>query len=164
MQLSRSTLRPMGGHRHEQEAQDKELCAGLLAAVPELADAYKTELEWWGEDHPGAHNVYAFVLLPYLLDLLSTNGDKEILKRIFSHVEDLAASSDEYVRGVVKATILWRLAEPSVIRDAHPHFGPATLQCLKEEEDFYAKWAASVQEGRRRKLLVEHLKRMDKPD
>jgi hypothetical protein len=84
----------------------------LLSDIPEIRRDYDLEQKNWAPDDVHVHVVYGTVL-PRFIERVekswATTSDDEyesILKRCFSHVEKLAASSDFETRCVVEASLL----------------------------------------------------------
>lgn len=109
----------------------------LVEAVPELRSQYEQELKWWGEEEPGAHNIYGDVLNPYLLSLLKSGTQENTLKRIFAFLEKLANHEDVHVQEVVAATVCERLVgDKELWAKARKYMGPKTLQICREIEEW----------------------------
>jgi hypothetical protein len=103
----------------------------LLAEVPELRPGYEEELKLWLPDKPGPHVVYGNLLTPYLIELLEQNTDTATLWRVFSFLEQLAASPNTIVREVVGASVLERVGGRRLWRDRTLLYaGPATREIL----------------------------------
>jgi hypothetical protein len=90
----------------------EEVVTALLEQIPELQEDYDAECANWVPDKPHPHVVYGSVL-PTLIYRIETAWratrlpeDEELLHRIFSHVENLAASSDFETRCVIEASLL----------------------------------------------------------
>lgn len=77
----------------------------MLAALPELRNRYEELLEWWRDDEPGMHIVFGDVFNPFVIELLESCSDGEILQRAFAFVERMANSLDERVVNIVYVTI-----------------------------------------------------------
>ena len=111
----------------------------LVEIVPELLPQYQKELEWWGGEEPGAHNVYGDVLNPYLITLLKSapkKDNEEVLRRIFGFLELLSNHPDVHVPEVVGVTVLEVLLGAGLLETSRRYMGPATLQMSKEIEDW----------------------------
>jgi hypothetical protein len=107
----------------------------LIKTIPELKQAYITELEWWGEEKPGNHIIYGNILNPYIISLLKSSGNEEILKRIFSFLEELTYAEDELVHEVVAVTVCERLIDdPEILLRAREFMGDSTRNISKEIE------------------------------
>ncbi len=103
----------------------------LLAEVPELRPAYGEELKLWLPDKPGPHVVYGNLLTPYLIELLEQNTDTATLRRVFSFLEQLAASSDRHVKDVAGASVLEGVGDRQFWKDrALSYAGPCTRDML----------------------------------
>jgi hypothetical protein len=99
----------------------------LLAEVPELRPAYEEELKLWLPDKPGPHIVFGDLLTPYLIELLEQNTDIETLRRVFSFLEQVAASSNQHVRDVAGASVLDSIGYKHFWKDrALSYAGPCT--------------------------------------
>jgi hypothetical protein len=112
----------------------------LVEAVPELRPAYQKELEWWGDQDAGAHNIYSEVLKPYLISLLNSDGHAEALRRVFGFLEQLANHEDRRVQEVVAFSVLEELGgESELVEKARKHMGPKTLEFSHEVEKFWGR-------------------------
>lgn len=101
----------------------------LIELLPELRPGYEETMEWWDGDTPGNHVIYGDLLNPYLLSLLEQGGESEALRRIFDFLEVIANHSDSDVRGVLTATVLWRLGgRKDLLPEASKYMGPETLE------------------------------------
>ena len=120
----------MNGRPHEgliyETASEK-----LIEFVPELNEAYRRELDWWGSETPGPHVIYEDILNPYV-DRLLESADDAALRRVFNFIELLATAED------ARRTIL--LPSPSSnpsrrnvlrTRQARQYMGPATRTILR---------------------------------
>lgn len=125
----------------------ESLSKRLIETVPELAPQYEKELEWWGGEEAGAHNIYGDVLNPYLISLLQSDpnpGTEEVLNRIFAFLEVLSKHPDVHVPEVVGVTVLEVLLGAGLLEKARRYMGPATLQMSKEIEDWQPTKQSSV--------------------
>lgn len=86
-----------------------ELGMRLIEEIPELAEAYSRELEWWGEEKPGPHVIYGDVLTPHIIRLLEAGDNPDAIKRAFGLLETLIADEDIEVQAVAVVTVLDRL-------------------------------------------------------
>jgi hypothetical protein len=120
----------------------------LVEAVPELRTRYEQELQWWGEEEPGAHNIYGDVLDPFLISLLKSESkslaEEETLKRVFDFLEELANNDDSRVQDVAGATVLERLHGAGELQRARSYMGPRTLQMSREIEEWQPGKKSSV--------------------
>ncbi len=100
----------------------------LLRAIPELQEHYGQGLAWWKwDDHPGQYIICGFVLEPFLKELLGSNRDPAILKRIFDFFEDMARSSDIQVVNLLQVEIFEDLVgEPDRLALAWKYMGEET--------------------------------------
>src|SRR5262245_52324196 len=89
---------------HSDKVTFENAAEQLIERVPRLAERYKAELEWWGNEKPGAHIVYGDILNPHIEGLLQDGNDQE-LERVFAFVEELAISEDVRLREIVAVTI-----------------------------------------------------------
>jgi hypothetical protein len=112
----------------------------LIEVVPELRCQYESELEWWGDEQPGAHIIFGDVLNPYLICLLESGNQEAILARIFAFLEELASHEDTRVQEVVAVTVCERLGDDSkVIEKARRYMGNKTLSLSNEIEAFWGR-------------------------
>lgn len=103
----------------------------MLEAIPEVMPLYKEELSWWDEILP--HIVFGDVLNRYVINLLIVNKEISIIKRIFNFYEEMALSSDLYIRQILTTTVLERLGdEKKILNTAKKYMGLQTIECLKE--------------------------------
>lgn len=116
----------------------------LIEAVPELRPQYEQELQGWGEEEPGAHNIYGDVLNPFLLSLLKSDAQEDTLRRIFDFLEELANHNDPNVQDVVGATVIERLHGAGELKHARRYMGPRTLQISREIEEWKPTKKSSV--------------------
>jgi hypothetical protein len=118
--------------RDEQEFVYERASEQLVLHIPELRDAYRRELEWWGSEAPGAHVVYDEVLIPYISALL-TSGEDQTLKRVFEFIERLATAADTRLRDLVAVTICEPLlADRAGLDQARRYMGKETRRILKK--------------------------------
>jgi len=109
----------------------------LVEHVPELAEAYRSELKWWGNQAPGAHVVYGDILSPHI-DRLLRAGDEMNLRRVFAFLEDLAQSEDKRVQELVAVTVCEHLGtEADLLSTSRHYMGPATLKLSRDVEKFW---------------------------
>lgn len=90
---------------------DKE----LIREIPELKLFYDEELELWDGEEPGQHIIFGNVLNPYLINLIETNKNQELIKRIFDFLEKMACSDNELVQEVLGCTVLERLGDDNMV-------------------------------------------------
>jgi len=112
----------------------------LLEVVPELRDQYESELEWWGEEQPGAHIIYGNLLNPYLITLLDSGDQERILVSIFAFLEELASHEDPRVQEVVAVTVCEHLGDDlKNIEKARKYMGSKTLSLSNEIDNFWGR-------------------------
>lgn len=110
----------------------------LLVKLPQLQPQYESELEWWGDEQPGAHIIFGDVLNPYLISLLKLGKHEENLQVIFTFLEKLANHEDLDVQEVVAVTVCERLGDdPELLKKARKYMGETTLRFSQEIEEFY---------------------------
>jgi len=106
----------------------------MLGAIPELKSRYEAE-HYWQIERQGPHMVLATTLNPYLDELLDSNGNAEILRRIFVFLEKLATHPDSDVRGVIRVTVCEHLgADRTRLEKARRLMGRGTLHLSEEIE------------------------------
>jgi hypothetical protein len=116
----------------------EKLSEKLVEIVPELKSAYELECQQWGEDRPGPHIIFGDLLSPYLLGLLRSNKQENILFRIFSFLEQLANQEDTRVQEVVAFTILERLrSDKELLAYAQKYMGERTRRFCQELKEFW---------------------------
>ena len=82
----------------------------LLCDIPEVRSDYSLEQKNWAPDDVHAHVAYGTVLASFIQRIeecwMSTSDVEyeSLLKRCFTHVEKLAASSDFETRSVIEAS------------------------------------------------------------
>jgi len=97
----------------------------LIDALPELRPGYRSMLDQWGRQSPGAHIVYGDLLNPLLIALLKdVDRNRNELSRIFGVLEKLASNGDEHVKNVIGATVFERLAGERLLQAARGFMGP----------------------------------------
>lgn len=120
------------------EISYQNLSEKLTEAVPEILEKYKDELQWWGEESPGAHIVFGDVLVPFVISLLESSADEAILKRIFLFLEQLAENTDPLVQEVIAFTICERLGDnPGWLSKARQYMGERTKELCDETERYW---------------------------
>lgn len=103
----------------------------MLETIPEVLPMFKEESEWWDEVLP--HVVFGDVLNPYVIQLLRTNKETSIIKRIFDFYESMASCDDLYVKQILTTTVLEGLGdEKAIINQAREYMGTQSIECLKE--------------------------------
>lgn len=118
----------------------ENLAEKMIEAIPELAPQYQQELEWWGEEEPGAHNIYGDILTPYLISLLKSDSQEGILKRIFAFLEKLANHEDVHVQEVVAFSVCEQLGDhKELLARARKYMGVSTLRISHEVEAFWGR-------------------------
>lgn len=115
-----------------------ELGTRLIEEIPELEDAYRKLLDWWGEDTPGPHIVYGDVLTPYIVRMLESGDDPAAIRKAFGLVEALIADEDVKVQEVAVVTVLEQLQDNQVwLRLMRPHLGPLAKQAVRDLAQFW---------------------------
>ena len=79
----------------------------LLLSIPELKPLYDKDAEWQAKvgGRPGQYDVVCYVLKPFLKQLLDSDNDSDLLKRIFVFFEEMARSSDLQVVNLLQVGI-----------------------------------------------------------
>lgn len=100
----------------------------LLSVVPEFQERYERELSWWqGPEPPGQYTVFGFVAKPAVRELLSSNKESALLKRIFDFFEEMARSSDIQVPNLLQIEIFeWLIGDPERLATAWKYMGEET--------------------------------------
>lgn len=78
----------------------------LIEFVPELKSAYEDELNDWVDEIPGAHIVYADLLVPYLTKLFAQESKENRIREIFGFLEKLSVYGSSDVGDVVALSVL----------------------------------------------------------
>jgi hypothetical protein len=109
----------------------------LVEALPELAEAYRKQVEWWGNEKPRQHVVYGLILNPYLDRLLQDSNEAD-LRRVFAFLEHLSVNPDPHVQELVSFTVCEHLGgDLEKLRQARHYMGPATLKLSGEADKFW---------------------------
>ena len=95
------------------------------------------------DEPPGPHVVYGNLLNPLIVSLvMSDTSDRNTdqLERIFGLLEEMATSSDEDVRDVVRVTVCWTIVDDLILYErARPFMGPQTRDLCRRVEP-YKNW------------------------
>jgi nitrogen fixation NifU-like protein len=105
----------------------------LLEVIPEVRPVYDAEVGDLFEGEPaGAHNAYEMALVPFIVSLVPSGKDEVLLKRIFDFLEQLAASPQSWVQGVVHLSVLEPLYHDhrDDLEEVRQNMGTATLEML----------------------------------
>lgn len=125
------TGKPKGGLRYG------DLGAKLIEEIPELEDAYRKLLDWWGEETPGPHIIYGDVLTPYIIRALESD-DPAAIRKAFELLETLIADEDVHVQEVAVVTVLEQLQDNEEwLRLMRPHLGPLGKQAVRDLAQFW---------------------------
>ena len=112
----------------------------LVTAIPELRSQYESELEWWGDEQPGAHIIFGDILNPYLISLLELGDRENTIKRIFAFLEQLANYEDSQIQEVVTVTVCERLGDrKDLLAKARQYMGNNTLRLSHQIEEFWGR-------------------------
>lgn len=100
----------------------------LISALPEFQERYRRELSWWqGSEPPGQYTVFGFVAKPAVRELLTSNTQPDLLKRVFDFFEEMARSSDIQVPNLLQIEIFeWLIGEPDMLATAWQYMGEET--------------------------------------
>ncbi len=124
----------------EQPIEYDNLGDALVSRLPQLRRTYEKEMEWWGGDDPGPHNLFSAVLNPNLISMLSAGGPIDELERAFAFLEELAQHDDIRVREVVGTTVLERLAgDQDLLVSARQLMLPATRELSDTIEEAWGR-------------------------
>lgn len=108
----------------------------LLENIPELKPMYDKEMEWW-EEFPGNHIVFGDLIMPFLIDLINSEINSNIVERIFRFFEGMAISQDKDVQNVLVVTILESLGDSKeILSKTREYMGDETLKLSELTE----KW------------------------
>jgi len=83
----------------------KKLNLKLVAAFPELEQAYREQTEWQEGDKTGSHVVYENVLVP-AMRMLIKSGNCQSVQKYADFLEELLALDDEYVTEVIAVSVI----------------------------------------------------------
>lgn len=83
----------------------KELNTLLLKLIPEAKESFDEYTSWQEGLDTGCHNVFENVLLPLTLDALE-NDKEDLVNRIFTFINDMLTSGDEYQEEVAQLSFL----------------------------------------------------------
>ncbi|MCY3623709.1 MAG: hypothetical protein OXH68_18625 [Gammaproteobacteria bacterium] len=113
--------------------QYDDLAAWLIEEIPELEDAYKREMEWWGQERPGPHIIFGDVLTPYIILLLESGERTQATKRVFSVLETMLADHDIEVQSVAVVTVFERLVgNRDWLRSMKAFAGPRAREAVRD--------------------------------
>jgi hypothetical protein len=106
----------------------------LLSALPEFQERYKRELGWWqGPEAPGQYTVFGFVASPVVRELLASNDEPALLKRIFDFFENMARSADVQVPNLLQIEIFeWLVGDPERLAVAWKYMGEQTKTIARQ--------------------------------
>jgi|GEM_PF-780548 len=129
---------------------------GLIKEIPEIKPIYDRAAELLWRNEPDAFTVFEDVLNPYLINLLATNGDEELISRIFVFLEKMANYDDFLVQYVVESTVLERLAYfETILTKAQKYMG-------KETKKMSDKVALEVKDAKKIKYAQKELSKETK--
>ncbi|MDR2733521.1 MAG: hypothetical protein LBC99_02615 [Spirochaetota bacterium] len=83
----------------------KSLNLKLVAAFPELEQAYREQTEWQEGDETGSHVVYEDVLVP-VMRMLIKSGNYQNVQKYTDFLEELLALDDEYAANVIAVSVI----------------------------------------------------------
>lgn len=112
----------------------------LLAALPELGDRYAAEAAWHAKvgGHPEQYDVIEGMLEPFLNELLDSDKDTALIRRVFEFFEDMARSPNIEVVNLLQVGIFESLVgEPSRLRAAWKYMGAETRKIACETARIY---------------------------
>jgi hypothetical protein len=122
------------------EIKFDNLSEHLVTAIPELRSQYESELEWWGDEQPGAHIIFGDILNPYLISLLELGDQEDTIKRIFAFLEQLANHEDTQIQEVVTVTVCERLGDHrDLLAKARQYMGNTTIRFSHQIEEFWGR-------------------------
>src|SRR5262245_1420168 len=105
----------------------------IIAALPELAEAFESYLEQWQPDLPGAVNVADDVLTPALDRWLEADSDEDLLRRAFGVIEELATDPDANIRDAIQVGVVnWISQDSQWLRVGRRFMGPKTREMLEK--------------------------------
>jgi hypothetical protein len=111
----------------------------MLSHVPEVRPFYEKEISWY-EKTPGPHIIFGDVVNPWLRDLLVSNGNAELLGRLFGLFELMAESNDANVKEVLAFSVLESLGDdPNRLHSCWGYMGPLTRQLSDEVENWLGR-------------------------
>lgn len=118
---------------------DNELINDFLKNIPEFT---KTAMKYYYQWHPsnpdeqtGMSMAFFEYVNEFVVELLTTMDNAELLKRIFDYFETMAVSEDDLPRWVMSDGVLVRLSDdPEIWSRATSLMGPQTLKMSKEVE------------------------------
>ena len=108
----------------------KEMNMLLEMRFPELKNTIVDEISWQEGYDTGAHTVYGDVLYPYLQNAIQIN-DINVIEKIFSFIEEILVSNDDYGVNVVQLSVLEGLVVNGEIKN---RMGRATRDALEATE------------------------------
>lgn len=118
------------------------LIANILKAIPELREEYNSKAEEnLIEEETGPHIVFGLIIVPYLIELLKRENDKdkEVLRRTFVFFEEMAKSDDVLIQEVLEFTIIESFidAGKEVLSNAYKYMLEETKKSSSSVERFF---------------------------
>ena len=116
----------------------EDLSLKLIDEFPELGQAYRRELEWWGSETPGQHIIYGDLFTPHVVGLLRSGDDPAAIARAFGLLEQMISSDDVRVQEVAVVTVLEALeGNATYFLLAKPHLGPLARRAVEELVEYW---------------------------
>jgi hypothetical protein len=124
----------------------QNIVSEMLRIIPELKETYEAEIDWWGVEFPGYHNIFGNVFNPYLekiqREFLVSNKrkHKEIIERLFAFINLLSLSEDDDVLNVLMVTILAKIGDyTEILESSYSFMSKETRKLSDEVEKFYGR-------------------------
>jgi hypothetical protein len=119
--------------------KNESLIPDFMQAFPELSNESLKVIEEEGYDVEG-HIFFGNILSRFLDENLPKIKNESLLKRLFGYLECMACSEDEYVKGVLNATILERLGDdPERLKVAWSLMGEKTRVSSDQAEMMWGR-------------------------
>ena len=115
----------------------EELDSMIPKNFPQLREVYNDEMEWWGDEIPGSHNIYGSVFNPYLHECITDDRKVVEMQAAFDFIERVLELDDEHAENVMALTVL---ASVSYLFELQPglnkYLGERSKVILNEIREF----------------------------
>lgn len=126
-------MRSVGGELRLSALTYSDVIEKLMAAFPELGEAYRKWIDSWGGEEPGPYNTWGELFSPFFRGLLRSERDSGTLKRIFAFFEEMAGSGDIQVVNLLQVDELEYLTGmPGLLSRAWSYMGEKTKSLTRE--------------------------------
>ena len=118
---------------------NKDINSILQNKIPELAEEIEKVYAYWKYDRTPPHVLFAEVLNQngFMSNLLLSECNTSLIKKLFNFFEEMAFCDDEEVRNLLQVTILEYLwGDINLLNRAHKYMHPETRR-LSDELQIY---------------------------